>query len=726
MDCILATAGESLFNDNLKESVEQKVEDDQIRISEYEEQKEISTEFLKEKFSHYNEKCKNVKKLKEDANFLIWNKKIPDTELEKFKLFIEEKYDLKFESYWDLHSWSVTNFPSYWEEVWNYFGLVASQPHEEVFKKIGPGFLDNDWFTGAELNYAENILRIRDNREALLCLDEEGNFEKVTFAELFQQVKLYAAAFRKHGLQREDRVACYMSHRKETIFAFLAATSIGAIWGGPQPYFGAKAASNIVSKLEPKFLIAVDRFLDYGDEYNILENLPTIAQSSPTLEKIIIVPTKDETLSKDISHIPNSCFLHHFLESGKTEGGEVPDLIFEQLPFNHPISISFTSGTTGLPKGPVHSAGSLIGSIANLSLHWNLKCGDVAHSLYPMGWSVWNYYVTCLSLGVKLFLHSGSPYKMRDGSNLWDVISKYKISFCFLITSIVDKLEKMKALPKKSNSNFDHLKAIALGGSSVKIQNYKYIQSIVKENVLITNLYGATETLLPFSGNDYNLPVYASEVQVPSLGVDYKCVDSNGNSIIGHPGKFVITVPFPALPLCIWKDENNEILNKNYLSQYRGAWFQHDVCHINPQTNGLVLEGRSDDVLIQNGERFGSADIYFAIHDIEEIQDYICVGQNKSNGDNRAILFIKMKEGYKFTPEFREKIMQKIDDELWTDCVPEVILEVPDIPYNVNNKRMESIIRRIVETNQIPAETNVRNPECLKYYCDIPEIFEQR
>ncbi|GIX73434.1 acetoacetyl-CoA synthetase [Caerostris extrusa] len=601
----------------------------------------IQTEVLKEK-------CKNVKKLKEDANFLIWNKKIPDTELEKFKIFIEEKYDLKFESYWDLHSWSVTNFPSYWEEVWNYFGLIATQPHEEVFKKIGPG--------------------IRDNREALLCLDEEGNFEKITFAELFQQVKLYAAAFRKHGLQKEDRVACYMSHRKETIYAFLAATSIGAIWGGPQPYFGARAASNIVSKLEPKFLIAVDRFLDYGDEYNILENLPTIAQSSPTLEKIIIVPTKDETLSKDISHIPNSCFLHHFLESGKTKGGEVPELIFEQLPFNHPISISFTSGTTGLPKGPVHSAGSLIGSIANLSLHWNLKCGDIAHSLYPMGWSVWNYYVTCLSLGVKLFLHSGSPYQMRDGSNL------------------------------KMNSNFDHLKAIALGGSSVKIQNYKYIQSIVKENVLITNLYGATETLLPFSGNDYNLPVYASEVQVPSLGVDYKCVDSNGNAIIGHPGKFVVRVPFPALPLRIWKDENNEILNKNYLSQYPGAWFQHDVCHINPQTNGLVLEGRSDDVLIQNGERFGSADIYFAIHDIEEIQDYICVGQNKSNGDNRAILFIKMKQGYKFTPEFREKIMQKIDDELWTDCVPEVILEVPDIPRSEDCRSLHQ--RLIVDSHR--------------------------
>ncbi|KAF8787378.1 Acetoacetyl-CoA synthetase like protein [Argiope bruennichi] len=325
---------------------------------------------------------------------------------------------------------------------------------------------------------------------------------------MFQEVKLYAAAFRKHGLQKGDRVACYMSNRKEAIFAFLATTSIGAIWGGPQPFYGERAATNIVSKLEAKFLIEWTDS-DNGEEYQmfainylhfiyyIIILCERFLTDCPSLERIIIVPTVSETLARDISHIPNSCFLVSFLESGKSSNGEVPDIVFEQLPFNHPISVSFTSGTTGLPKGPVHAAGSLLGTLTHFALHWDLKSGDTVHSFYPMGWGVWNYFVACMSLGVKLLLHSGFPYGMKDGYNVWDVISEYKVSFIFLVTSLVDKLEKIKAAPRPSNTNFEHLKAIALGGCAVKVQNYKYIQSIVKDDVLISCLYGATENYYP-------------------------------------------------------------------------------------------------------------------------------------------------------------------------------------------------------------------------------------
>ncbi|GFY44876.1 acetoacetyl-CoA synthetase, partial [Trichonephila inaurata madagascariensis] len=365
---------------------------------------------------------------------------------------------------------------------------------------------------------------------------------------------------------------------------------------------------------------------------------------------------------------------------------------------------------------------SLLGPLMHFSLHLNLKSGDVVHNIYQHGWTLWNYHVTCLSLGMKILLQNGTVYPLKDGSNLWDVLSKYKVAFSLLLTSVVDKLEKMKAYPDPSNRNFEHLKVLTIGGSPVKIANYKYIQSIVSDNVLITNLYGATEGFGHFTGCDYNLPVYAPEIQVPSLGMKVQCFDPKGCPVVGREGEIVITVPTPTLPIYLWKDENNETLKKIYLTKYPGFWSQHDVCYVNPHTKGMILKGRSDDVFIQKGERFGAADVYLAIHDVEEIQDYICVGQKKRNGDPRAVLFVKMRGGYSFNPEFKDKIANKIKSELWEDCVPELILEVEDIPHNVNNKRMESIVRTIIATNQIPITGNIKNPECLKYYCNVPEI----
>ncbi|KFM70539.1 Acetoacetyl-CoA synthetase, partial [Stegodyphus mimosarum] len=375
---------------------------------------------------------------------LVWNKKVPNTEMEKFRRLMEAKYNRRFGSYWELHKWSVENYMDFWEEVWNYFGVIASKPYDEVLVKTGPGFLDNDWFSGALFNFAENILRIRDNRVALIWADELGNEETVTFAEMFEEVKLYAAAFKKHGLRKGDRVACYMSNIKEAVFGLLAATSIGAIWGGPLPFYGARAASNIIKMMDAKFLLAVDHHQDYGQQFNTFENLQDIAENCPSLEKIIIVALKPETLSKDISHIPNSCFLHEFLEDGRTPDGTVPDIVFEQLPFSHPICINFTSGTTGLPKGPVHSAGSFIAELRDFAFHLNLKSGDVVLTCYPVGWSLWDYFIRALALGVKIFLYSGSPYFERKGANFWDIVAEYKVTLAFLVTSMVDKMEKQQ------------------------------------------------------------------------------------------------------------------------------------------------------------------------------------------------------------------------------------------------------------------------------------------
>ncbi|KFM66893.1 Acetoacetyl-CoA synthetase, partial [Stegodyphus mimosarum] len=653
---------------------------------------------------------------------LVWNKKIPNTELDKFKKVVEEKFKLHFDSYWDFHKWSVENYANFWEEIWNYFGVITSKPYDKVVVKTGDGFLDNEWFTGALFNYAENILRIRDDRVALIYIEENGYEEVVTFAQVFEEVKLYAAAFRKHGLQKGDRVACYMSNRKEALFTMLAATSIGAIFSGPQPYYGARASANIINKMEPKFLIIVDHHIDNGTDFNLLENTTVIANSCSTLEKIIVIPTREETLADGISHIRNSCFLEQFLDVGRNPDGSIPDIVFEQLPFNHPICINFTSGTTGLPKGPVHSAGTLITHLENIAFHYNLTSGDVTMAPYAVGWSLWDSLIPCLALGIKMLLYCGSPYITKEGMNIWDVIARYKVKYAFLVTSIVDKLEKLQIVPSQ-NSNLDHFKTLFIGGCPAKIQNFLYIQNRIKKDLFIGSQYGATETFGTFSGFDYNLPAYAGEVQAFALGMDIRIVDSNGRSVIGERGELVVATPTPSFPICLWKDVDNTIMKNTFLSKYPGVWCQNDECWINPETRGLVVIGRSDDTLIQNGERFGAADVYFAIHEMEEIMDYICVNQGRSDGECRAVLFVKLKPGYEFTSDLRKKIARTIDRELWEDCVPQVILEVPDIPYNLNNKRMESVVRKIVATNQIPQVNNIRNPESLKYFCNIPELL---
>ncbi|KFM70538.1 Acetoacetyl-CoA synthetase, partial [Stegodyphus mimosarum] len=235
-------------------------------------------------------------------------------------------------------------------------------------------------------------------------------------------------------------------------------------------------------------------------------------------------------------------------------------------------------------------------------------------------------------------------------------------------------------------------------------------------------MYGATEVFGAFSGFDLNTPSYGGEIQGPALGVDIRCFDHKGNSVVGQRGELVVATPTPSFPICLWKDVNHSRLNDTYFSKYQGVWSQNDECWINPKTNGIIVIGRSDDTLKQNGERFGSGDIYFAIHNIEELQDYICVGQDREDGDTRAVLFVKVKKGYTFTQQLKEKIAHTISKELWVDYVPQVIREVADIPYNLNNKRMESVVRKILATNKIPEVNNIKNPECLKYYVNIPEL----
>ncbi|GFQ93724.1 acetoacetyl-CoA synthetase [Trichonephila clavata] len=385
----------------------------------------------------------------------IWNKKVSGTQMEKLQNIIQDKYGVKFETYWDFHEWSIKNYSQFWEEIWKFYGVISSKPYTQPSRRKGDRIIDVEWFPGAELNYAENILRYRDDGVALICVDEDGNEDNVTFAQMFEEVQLYAAAFKRIGLQKGDRVACYMSNRREAIYAMLAAASIGAMFGGPLPFYGAKAVAAIMDIMKPKFLITVDRFQFNKDEIDILERLPEIVNGHDCIEKVIIIPTKEESKLKDISAVNNSCFLDDFLSGGKNADGSVPDLVFEQFPFDHPVFINFTSGTTGLPKGLVHSL--------DVEFHFRF----LHNSADNVGWNLWNLYVGNLMLGSSLLLYDGLPCFLSKTA-FWDIMDKYKVTFAFIVTSIIDTFEKKKSYqPLIANGAF---KMIAVGASPVKLQ----------------------------------------------------------------------------------------------------------------------------------------------------------------------------------------------------------------------------------------------------------------
>ncbi|GFS98199.1 acetoacetyl-CoA synthetase [Nephila pilipes] len=516
----------------------------------------------------------------------------------------------------------------------------------------------------------------------VIFVDELGNKGEMTYSEIFEEVKLYAAAFRKHGLGVGDRIAGYICNIKEALFAFLAAASIGAIWGAAMPYLGPRAASNMMKALNPKIIIAVDYFHFDEEEFFPIENLSIVAEGLSNLEKVVIVPELKETLSRDISNIPKSIFLDDFLQKGRTPEGAVPDLEFEQLSSNHPVIINFTSGTTGIPKGIVHSAVAFIGFWRDTVFHLDLKSGDVVGNYSPAGWAVWVYTIPTLSLGIKLFLFNGSPIFKAGGRNLWDLLAENKVSYIFMASGDVDDMEDEDVVP------------------------------------------GASEGMGTFSAYHLNLPLYACESQISALGVDLHIYDPEGNSVIGERGEIVITTPTPAFPLFIWGDKNSERLHEAYFNKYGiGVWCQNDEASINPETKGFSVFGRSDNVLKQFGERLSPDDMYLAIDSMEELHDYICVCQDNRNGLPRNILFVKLKEGYVFNSELKEKIAKTIQKELSSVSVPEVILEVPEIPYNINHKRLESVVKKIVNTNTIPVTMNIENPDCLQYYCNISEVI---
>ncbi|XP_069612135.1 acetoacetyl-CoA synthetase [Ranitomeya imitator] len=644
------------------------------------------------------------------------------TQMDQFRARVNTSHGLRLGNYNELYQWSVEFYPEFWGEFWDFSGIVFSRIYDEVIDR-SKGISDvPEWFHGSRLNYAENLLKHKDyDRIALYAIRESNeNVEKVTFEELRRDVALYAAAMRKMEVETGDRVVGYLPNCIQTVEAMLAAASIGAIWSATSPDFGVNGVLDRFSQIQPKLIFSVEAVVYNGKEHGHLEKLQNVVKGLPDLKKVVVIPYVLPKDKIDLSKIPNSVFLDDFLATGKV-GDQPPQLEFEQLPFNHPLYIMYSSGTTGAPKCMVHSAGgTLMKHLSEHILHGNTTSSDVIMYYTTAGWMMWNWLVTAVATGASLVLYDGSPL-VPSPNVLWDLVDRLGITILGTGAKWLSVLEEKNLKPRETHS-LQTLHTILSTGSPLKPQSYDYVYEHIKNHVLLGSISGGTDIISCFMGQNHNIPVYRGEIQARNLAMGIEAWNENGEAVWGESGELVCTIPLPSQPTHFWNDEDGSKYQKAYFSKFPGIWAHGDYCKINPKTGGIVMLGRSDGTLNPNGVRFGSSEIYNIVESFVDVSDSLCIPQYNKDGEERVILFLKMNNNCTFTRDLVKRIKDSIRIALSARHVPALILETKDIPYTISGKKVEVAVKQTIAGKEVAHRGAFSNPQSLDLYRNIPEL----
>lgn len=623
-----------------------------------------------------------------------------------FLTMIADKYNLPDNNYFTVHKWSVENITDFWKEVWNFCSIKSSKYFDHVIDDSSkmPGA---KWFEGSKLNFAENLLSRKDDHTAIIFRGEDSVKRELTYAELYEQVRRTAAGLKKLGVQKGDRVAAFMPNMPETIIGMLAASSIGAIWSSTSPDFGIKGVLDRFSQIKPKVIFAADGYFYKGKVFNSIEKLNGILHDLPTIEKTILV---NYTGHVDTGKM-NNAMLYEDLAMPTNE-----PLFFEQLPFDHPLYIMYSSGTTGLPKSIVHSAGgTLIQHLKELILHNNVQSEQVIFYFTTCGWMMWNWFISSLAIGATLVLYDGNPFYPGPDA-LLRMADDLKITLFGTSAKYIASLEAAGVKPKEI-SDFPDLKVITSTGSPLTAESFNYVYREWKKDVQLSSIAGGTDIISCFVLGSPTLPVYQTEIQCKGLGMNVDCFDETGHSIINEQGELVCKSPFPSMPIYFWNDENGEKYHYAYFDVYPGIWHHGDFIEIT-ENGGIVMLGRSDATLNPQGVRIGTSEIYSVVENMEEINDSVVVGK-KEDGDELVVLFVKMNDRV----ELNEELLKKIKTQIRKNCsprhVPAIIKAVPDIPYTINGKKVEVAVKKIIHGLEVKNKDALTNPECLNFYVNI-------